>query len=53
VVATRWVATVGSVFAAIEPSPRYGVLGWIVITASVVVRLVRHRWRQSAERVPI
>ncbi|HEY7626730.1 MAG TPA: hypothetical protein VH761_06675, partial [Ilumatobacteraceae bacterium] len=51
--ATRWVATVGAVFAAVEPSPPYAMTGWAVIAAIVVVRLLRHRWPRAAGRVPI
>lgn len=53
VLATRWVAVVGSVFAAVEPPSHYALLGWVVIVGGVLTRLVLHRWRRSAERVPI
>jgi hypothetical protein len=53
VLATRWVATVGLVFAAVEPPPAYAAIGWIVIAAGLILRMARHRWPRPRGRVPI
>jgi competence protein ComEC len=50
---TRWVATVAYVAARIEPSPGWGVAGWVVVVISIAVLIARHRWRRRSDDVPI
>jgi competence protein ComEC len=50
--ATRWVAVVAYVGAALEPPPRWSVAGWCVLVVVIVYVARRHRARVAAD-VPI
>ena len=51
--ATRWVAAVAYLAAAVEPEAGWAAAGWSVVVIGVGVFLARHHWRRSPGDVPI
>jgi competence protein ComEC len=50
---TRWVETVAYLSAAVEPSPGWSVIGWIVVAVGIAGLVARHHWFGPPADVPI
>lgn len=50
---TRWVSSIAYLAAGYEPSPRWSVVGWATVVAAIVALVIVHRWRRSADDVPV
>ncbi len=53
VVGTRWVSTVAALASRLEPSPRWSVIGWVTVVATVCFVMIRRRWRRPPADVPV